>query len=238
MSANVFICRCSASASGLPNTDVRGLQALPRRERPGLKRGPDVFELARRVMGWLSTFRNTEPQKIPVATAEELTATFVTEHDHLYWISLVITGDPALATNCLVDASRLSRTRTGVFRDWLVSWSRYATARIAVSSMRDAIAASAPRYASLSCTHSNHELLSIEQIDFVRRLDPTLLFTELDPVARAVLVLRGCQGVSIGDCALLLQLSRKCVIGAYCNALRWISQRNRAPETVKTSLIH
>jgi len=189
-------------------------------------------------MGWLSTFRNNEPQKIPVATNEELTATFVTEHDHLYWISLVITGDPALATNCLVDASRLSSTRTGVFRDWLVTWSRYATARIAVSSMRDAIAASAQRYASASCTHSNHELFSSEQIEFVRQLDPALLFTELDPITRSILILRGCQAVSIGDCALLLQISRKCVIGAYCNATRWVSQRSRAPEFVESSLIH
>jgi hypothetical protein len=189
-------------------------------------------------MGWLSTFCNDEPQKIPVATSEELTATFVTEHDHLYWISLVITGDPALATRCLVDASLLSRTRTGVFRDWLVTWSRYATARTAVSSLRHAIAVSAPRYASLSCTHSNHELLSSEQIDFVRQLDPALLFTELDPIARAILILRGCQGVSIGDCALLLQISRKCVISAYCNALRWVSQESCAPKLVEMPLIH
>src|SRR6185369_1651193 len=191
-----------------------------------------------KVMGWLSTSRNNEPQKIPVATNEELTATFVTQHDHLYWISLAITGDPALATKCLVDASRLSRTRTGVFRDWLVMWSRYATARTAVSSMRADIVASAQRYASTSCPHSNHELFSSEQIEFVRQLDPALLFAELDPITRAILILRGCQGVSIGDCALLLEISRKCVIGAYCHALCWISQRSRALKSVETSLTH
>lgn len=180
-------------------------------------------------MGWLTGSYKNGSKKVPTASPEELVATLVTEHDHLYWISWVITGDPTLAKKCLVDASRLSINRTGVFRDWLATWSRYATARIAISSIRDDIAVAVSRYESMSCGHANHDLLSRPEIESIRQLDPALLVADLDPVSRAILVLRGCQGVSIADCALLLQISPKCVIGAYCTALRWVSQRSLVP---------
>ncbi len=177
-------------------------------------------------MGWLSTgLRKYEMKRDPIATAEDFRSVFETEHDHLDWITLVITGDAALARKCLVDASGLSANRAGVFRDWLATWSRSASARIATTAVRDDITASAAQYLNRTCDHANHPLLSQAEIESVRRLDPSQVIRDLDPISRAVLVLRGLQGASIADCALQLRVPRKCVLAAYCNALRWISEK-------------
>ncbi len=181
-------------------------------------------------MGWLSiAVPKYEVKRDPIATAEDFRSVFETEHDHLEWIAMVITGDAALAQKCLVDACGLSANRAGVFRDWLATWSRSASARIAIREMRDAITASAAQYLNRTCDHANHPLLSQGEIESVRQLAPTQVIRDLDPISRAVLVLRGLQGASIADCALQLQVPRKCVLAAYCNALRWISEKSCGP---------
>ncbi len=180
-------------------------------------------------MGWLSiSVPKYEVKRDPIATAEDLRSVFETEHDQLDWIALVITGDPALAHKCLVDASGLSANRAGVFRDWLATWSRSASARIATTAVREAITASAAQYLNRTCDHANHPLLSKVEIESVRQLDPTQVIRDLDPISRAVLVLRGLQGASIADCALQLQVPRKCILAAYCSALRWIAEKTHA----------
>ncbi len=176
-------------------------------------------------MGWLSALGKYEVKRDPIATAEELRGIFETERDHLYWIAFVITGDANLADRCLVDASGLSAYGAGVFRDWLSTWSRSATARIASNAVRGTISASAAQYANRTCDHANHSLLSQEEIQSIRLLDPLQVISELDAISRAVLVFRGFQASSLADCALQLQVPRKCVLAAYCNALRWVHEK-------------
>ena len=155
------------------------------------------------------------------ASSHEIQSVFAEQRDYLYWIALLITGDDALADQAVVNASDLSAGRTGVFRDWLMGWAKYATVRAAIREVRDLISASASRYADSPHEHSDCEVLSDDQIAALRQVDPLDTVAALDPLARSALVLRGIQHASIADCAVLLDVPRRIVAGAYCQALRW-----------------
>lgn len=177
-------------------------------------------------MSWLrSTSRFENSRKDRIATAGEIRLVLDEEHDYLYWIALLITGDPVLAAKSLIDAGQLSATSGGVFYDWLMRWARSATARVAAQSMHDVITAAAAQYGGYACEHASHEVLFEDEVGLIHQLDPQQVITELDPFSRAVLVLRGMQSASISDCALLLEVSRRSVIGAYCRALRWLYKK-------------
>jgi hypothetical protein len=116
-----------------------------------------------------------------------------------------------------------------VFRDWLIEWANHVTVRAAVRAVHDLISASAKRYAGSSREASDYDVLSDvlcdDQIAFLRHVDPRDIIAALDPLARSALVLRGIQHASIADCALLLDVPRQIVAAAYCEALRWNSER-------------
>jgi DNA-directed RNA polymerase specialized sigma24 family protein len=139
----------------------------------------------------------------------------------LYWIARLITGDDVLADLAVVNASALSANTSSVFRDWLLGWAKYATVRAAVREVRDLISASASHYVDSSSEHWDDDVLSDDQITSLRHVDPREIIAALDPLARCALVLRGIQHASLADCALLLDLSRGIVAGAYSRALRW-----------------
>ena len=176
-------------------------------------------------MGWLlPTIRKHEVSRDPLASAEEIHAIFEAQCDDLFGIAFIITGERAQARQCLVDASGLAEYGGEIFRDWLLSWSRYVTARTAAVRIRDVAERSAQRYLTTTCGHANHEVLSDEQLAFFRHLDPEHVIQSLDPLVRAVLVLRGCLRASIADCGLLLQVSRRCITPAYCIGLTWLNE--------------
>jgi len=151
----------------------------------------------------------------------------------LYWISLVITGDDTIAEQAILNANELSASWSGVFRDWLIEWANHVTVRAAVRAVHDLISASAKRYAGSSRETSDYDVpsdvlsvvLSNDQIASLRQIDPRDIIAALDPLARSALVLRGMQHASIADCALLLDVPRQIVAGAYREALRWNSER-------------
>jgi hypothetical protein len=69
-------------------------------------------------------------------------------------------------------------------------------------------------------------------MSFVFGIDPSTIIAELDPLARAVLVLRTAIRASIQDCALRLNVSRSTVLAANCRAMTWLhdTQRQRASD--------
>ena len=181
-------------------------------------------------MGWLlPTIRKHEVSRDPLASVEEIHAIFEADRDDLFRIALIITGDQVQARQCLVDASGLAEYGGEIFRDWLRSWSRYVTARTAAVRIRDVAERSVQRYLTSTCEHTNHDVLSDEQLALFRRLDPEHVVHSLDPLVRAVLVLRGCLRASIADCGLLLQVSRKCITPAYCIGLTWVNKEMHEP---------
>jgi DNA-directed RNA polymerase specialized sigma24 family protein len=155
------------------------------------------------------------------ASSHEIQSAFAEQRSYLYWIALLITGDDALADLAVVNASALSANYSSVFRDWLIGWAKYATVRAAVREVRDLISASASHYVDSSSEHGDDDVLSNDQIMSLRHVDPREIIAALDPLARCALVLRGIQHASLADCALLLDVSRGIVAGAYSRALRW-----------------
>jgi DNA-directed RNA polymerase specialized sigma24 family protein len=155
------------------------------------------------------------------ASSHEIQSVFAEQRNSLYWIALLITGDDALADLAVVNASALSANYSGIFRDWLIGWAKYATVRAAMREVRDLISASASRYGDSSSEHCDDDVLSEDQIMSLRHVDPREIIAALDPLARCALVLRGIQHASLADCALLLDVSRGIVAGAYSQARRW-----------------
>jgi DNA-directed RNA polymerase specialized sigma24 family protein len=155
------------------------------------------------------------------ASSHEIQSAFAEQRNYLYWIALLITGDDALADLAVVNASALSANHSSVFRDWLIGWAKYATVRAAVREVRDLISASASHYVDSSSEHCDDDVLTDGQIKSLRQVDPREIIAALDPLARCALVLRGIQHASLADCALLLDVSRGIVAGAYSQALRW-----------------
>jgi DNA-directed RNA polymerase specialized sigma24 family protein len=168
-----------------------------------------------------------------LASNHEIKSVFAEQRDYLYWTSLVITGDDAIAEQAMVNASDLSAHWSGVFRDWVIGWANHVTVRAAVRAVHDLISVSAKRYAGSSPEASDDDVLSDvrsevladDQIASLRQVDPRDIVAALDPLARAALVLRGIQHASIADCALLLDVPRQIVAAAYRHALRWNSER-------------
>ena len=164
-----------------------------------------------------------------LVSSQEIKSVFAEQRDYLYWTSLVITGDDAIAEQAMVNASDLSAHWSGVFRDWVIGWANHVTVRAAVRAVHNLISASAKRYAGSSREASDDEVLSVvlsdDQIASLRRVDPRDIVAALDPLARSALVLRGIQHASIADCVLLLDVPRQIVAAAYRHALRWNSER-------------
>jgi DNA-directed RNA polymerase specialized sigma24 family protein len=180
-------------------------------------------------MEWFhSTEREQERPNGGIASSREIQSAFAEQHDYLYWIALLITGDGALAELAVVNATALSANYSSVFRDWLVGWATYATVRAAAREVRDLIFASASYFADSFSEHCDDDVLSDDQIRSLRNIDPRDIIAALDPLARSALVLRGIQHASIADCALLLDVPRRIVAVAYCQARRWNSERSGA----------
>jgi DNA-directed RNA polymerase specialized sigma24 family protein len=181
-------------------------------------------------MEWFHSTELEQPErpKKGLASSHEIQSAFTEQRDYLYWIALLITGDSDLAELAVVNASALSANYSSVFRDWLIGWAKYATVRAAVREVRDLIIASAGHYPDSPSEHSDDDVLSDDQILLLRHVDPRDIIAALDPLARSALVLRGIQHASIADCALLLDVPRRTVAGAYSQALRWNSERTNA----------
>ncbi len=173
-------------------------------------------------MEWFhSTEREQERSNGGIASSHEIQSAFAEQRDYLYWIALLITGDEALANLAVVNASALSANYSSVFRDWLIGWATYATVRAAVREVRDLLSASASQFADSFSERCDDDVLSDDQILSLRHVDPREVIAALNPLARCALVLRGIQHASLADCALLLDVSRGIVAGAYAQALRW-----------------
>jgi hypothetical protein len=177
-----------------------------------------------------------------LVSSHEIRSIFAEQRDYLYWTSMMITGDDAIAKQAMVNASDLSASWSGVFRDWVIGWANHVTVQAAVRAVHDLISASAKRYSGSSCEAPDYEglsealsvVLSHDQVASLRRVAPRDIVAALDPLARSALVLRGIQHASIADCALLLDVPRQIFADAYCHALRW--NRERAAADLKAAV--
>jgi hypothetical protein len=113
------------------------------------------------------------------------------------------------------------------FRDWLFERAKAATMACAISLQGEAIRICEAMYKDRRCSHLEH----LCQLDDERRaaslalilqMDGQKVIAELDPLCRAILVLRIAIRSSIQDCSLRLNVSRAAVLAANCHAITWL----------------
>ena len=156
----------------------------------------------------------------------EILARFEDEHETLSRLAFVITGDIGTAERSVSEAREL--VTNGVypfpFREQLTEWVKWVTIKAAITNSLHEIAPCESRYANQNCMHSEHLLNGNDSKlrefrNFLLQIDPEIVIGELDPLARAVAILRTTARASILDCILWLKLSLDTVLAANCRAM-------------------
>jgi DNA-directed RNA polymerase specialized sigma24 family protein len=161
------------------------------------------------------------------ASPAEIVGCFQDQRNALGRLAFLITGDHAKADQAVVQACEMTLQGNSPFRDWLFEWAKTATIASAISHGTEAICICEAAYKDRRCPHVEH--LShgdaeerAANLDLILGADAQQLIAELDPLCRAVLVLRVAIRSSIQDCALRLNVSHTAVLGANCHAMTWL----------------
>ena len=163
------------------------------------------------------------------ASPAEIVACFQDQRCLLGRLAFLITGDQTTAEQAIVAACEITLRGNSPFHDWLLEWAKAATITNAISQRAVAIRLCEAGYKDRPCDHPEH-LLQGEAVERSARLDLILqadgqeLIAELDPLCRAVLVLRVAIRSSIQDCVIRLNVSRAAVLSANCRAMTWLHE--------------
>ena len=187
-------------------------------------------------MPWVhSTTKKTGEAK-RVSTLQML-ARFIDERELLLRLALLITGDIKAAELSVFRACRMATDRANLLptRERLTDWVRWVAIKAAIANSLHEIAPCEPKYVNQTCTHAGHllhgnELKLRDFRDFLFLVDPEIVIAELDPLARAVAVLRTTARASILDCTLRLRVSPDTVLAANCHAMTWIAEQGDRSE--------
>src|SRR5271166_3542027 len=161
------------------------------------------------------------------ASPAEIVACFQDHRNVLGRLAFLITGDQATADQAVVQACEITLQGNSPFRDWLLEWAKAATIARAISHGANAIRICEATYKDRRCPHVEHSLQGDAEeraasLDLILGADAQTLITKLDPLCRAILVLRVAIRSSIQDCALRLNVSRAAVLAANCHAMTWL----------------
>lgn len=161
------------------------------------------------------------------ASAAEIEACFRDQRDLLDRLAFLITGDEAMAEQAVAQACEITLQGNSPFRDWLLAWAKVATISAATSLEGDAIRACEATYKDRRCAHVEHLSHGDAEerparFDFILQMDTQQIIAELDPLCRAILVLRIAIRSSIQDCRLRLNVPRAAVLAANCHAMTWL----------------
>jgi DNA-directed RNA polymerase specialized sigma24 family protein len=168
------------------------------------------------------------------ASAGEIVACFRDHRDLLHRLAFFITADRAKAEKAVAEAREMTLEGNSPFRNWLLEWAKAATIAAAISLGADAIRSCEAMYKDRRCPHVAHP----GQLDDNRRaaslvllfqMDAQKIISELDPLCRAVLLLRIAIRSSIQDCSLRLNVSRAAILAANCLAMTWLDYRQLKP---------
>lgn len=161
------------------------------------------------------------------ASPAEILACFQDQRQVLGKLAFLITGDRATAEEAIVAACEVTLRGNSPFHDWLFEWAKAATITSAISQIAVAIRLCGTRYKAWHCDHAEHlshgdAEARAASLDRIIRADGQRLISELDPLCRAVLVLRVAVRSSIQDCVIRLNVSRAAVMAANCRAMAWL----------------
>jgi len=168
------------------------------------------------------------------ASAAEIVACFRNERNLLHRLSFLITGDQTTAETAVAQACELTLQRNSPFREWLFEWAKVATISAAIPLEGDAIRRCEATYKDRSCQHVEHacqfdDEQRADSLALILQMDAEKIIAELDPLCRAILVLRIAIRSSIQDCSLRLNVSRAAVLAANCLAMTWLDCRQLQP---------
>jgi len=162
----------------------------------------------------------------------EILARLEDEHEILSRLAFVVTGDIGTAERSVSEARELvtNGARPLLFSEQLTQWLKWVTIEAAMINSLHEIARYEARYVNQNCTHSEHLLNGNDSKlwefrNFLLHIDPEIVIAELDPLARAVAVLRTTARASILDCILRLKLSLDTVLAANCRAMTWFAEK-------------
>ena len=168
------------------------------------------------------------------ASPAEIVVCFQDQRNVLGRLAFLITGDQATADQAVVQACEITLQGNSPFRDWLFEWAKAATIVSAISHGMEAIRICEAAHKDRRCPHVQHLSQGDAEerapsLDLILGTDAQTLIAELDPLCRAVLVLRVAIRSSIQDCALRLNVSRAAVLGANCHAMTWLHDGHVKP---------
>ena len=168
------------------------------------------------------------------ASPAEIVACFQDQRNVLGRLAFLITGDQATADQAVVQACEITLQGNSPFRDWLLEWAKAATIASAISHGTKVIRICEATYKDRRCPHVEHLSQGdagerAASLDIILGAETQKLFTDLDPLCRAVLVLRIAIRSSIQDCALRLNVCRAAVLGANCHAMTWLHDGHVKP---------
>jgi hypothetical protein len=156
-----------------------------------------------------------------------LNAAFDSDSAFLLWLAEVITGDPKVAEECLVDARKISQHQSGLFADWLTQWARAATIQQAILRVHGQILLASRNYDQIRCPHGGHVPVPLEQFRELQSVSAQEIVSELDTFVRAVGLLRGVSHCVLQDCSIRLGTTRTSVAAACCAFDKWIVVRKQ-----------
>lgn len=162
------------------------------------------------------------------ASAAEIVACFQDQRRLLGKLAFLITGDQPTADRAIVAACEITLRGNSPFRDWLFEWAKAATITNAISQRAAAIRLCEAGYKDRPCNHAEHLWQGDAEeraasLDLILRADGEKLIAELDPLCRAVLVLRVAIRSSIQGCVFRLNVCRGAVLAANCHAMTWLN---------------
>jgi hypothetical protein len=168
------------------------------------------------------------------ASAAEIVACFRDQRSLLDKLAFLITADEAIAEKAIAQACDTTLQGNSPFRNWLLEWAKAATIAAAISLQGEAIRRCEPTYKDQGCPHVEHLSQGNAEeraasLDLILEADTQKLLTELDPLCRAVLVLRIAIRSSVQDCSLRLNVSRAAVLAANCHAMTWLDHCHVKP---------
>jgi hypothetical protein len=181
-------------------------------------------------MSWFSSSAAPADARTP-ASAADIVACFWDKTKLLSKLAFFITADRAMAEQAVAEACEITLQGSSPFYDWLFEWAKAATISAAISHLGHAIRACEAMYEDRNCAHAGHvcELDGERQassLALILQLDAQKISEELDPLCRAILVLRIAIRSSIQECSLRLNVSRHAVLAANCLAMTWLDYRH------------
>jgi len=177
-------------------------------------------------MSWLTSITEPHTNSRDRASVLEVMDCFSDSKSLLFQLALLITGEEQSAEQCVVNACELTANGSTPFRNWLGEWAKAATVGAAINRSLGAIHEGEAAYARAPGSGAN--VTQDNGSDGERRLeallsvDPAIVISQLDALARAVLVLRLALRYSLQDCVFRLNMSRIAILRSQSRAMTWL----------------